>query len=98
MPADSADTQSAPVRSETFPPAVQSQWWLLLEEPGRSLCDFLCGQCGSGWDQDPSVLALGEYIDRVAVRRGHLHSININVSLTIEGKNNKLAGKQQRLN
>lgn len=70
MPADSADTRSAPVRSGTFPPAVRSQWWLLLEEPGRSLCDLPCGQ--SDWDRDPSVLALGEESDRAEVGRGHL--------------------------
>ncbi len=71
LPADSADTQSAPARSGTFPPAVRSQWWLLLEEPGRSLCDPPCGQ--SDWDQDPSVLASGEESGRVGVGSGHLY-------------------------
>lgn len=70
MPADSADTRSALVRSGTFPPAVRSQWWLLPEEPGRSLCDLPCGQ--SDWDQGPSVLALGEDSDRAEVGRGLL--------------------------
>lgn len=70
LPADSADTRSALVRSETFPPAVRSQWWLLPEEPGRSLCDLPCGQ--SDWDQGPSVLALGEDSDRAEVGRGLL--------------------------
>lgn len=71
LPAGSADIQSAPVRSGTFPPAVRSQWWLLLEEPGRSLCDLPCGQ--SDWDQGPSVLALGEDSDRAEVGKGHLY-------------------------
>lgn len=70
MPAGSADTQSAPVRSGTFPPAVRSQWWQLLEEPGRSLCDLPCGQ--SDWDQDPSALASGEESDQAGVGSDHL--------------------------
>lgn len=70
LPAGSADTQSAPVRSGTFLPAVRSQWWLLLEEPGRSLCGLPCGQ--SGWDQDPSALASGMDSDREAVGKRHL--------------------------
>lgn len=64
------DTQSALVRSGTFPPAVRSQWWLLPEEPGRSLCDLPCGQ--SDWDRGPSVLASGEESDRAEVGRGPL--------------------------
>lgn len=71
LPADSADTRFALVRSGTFPLAGRSQWWLLLEEPGRSLCDLPCGQID--WDRDPSVLALGEESDRAEVGRGHLH-------------------------
>lgn len=71
LPADSADTQSAPVRSGTFPLAIRSPWSLLLEEPGRSLCDLPCGQ--SDWDQDPSVLPSGEESDRAEVGRGHLY-------------------------
>lgn len=58
------------MRSGTFPPAVRSQWWRLLEEPGRSPCDLPCGQ--SDWDQDPSVLASGEESDRVGVGSDHL--------------------------
>lgn len=58
------------MRSGTFPLAGRSQWWLLLEEPGRSLCDLPCGQID--WDRDPSVLALGEESDRAEVGRGHL--------------------------
>ena len=71
LPADSADTQSAPARSGTFPPAVRSQWLLLLEERGRSLCDLPCGQ--SDWDQDPSVLASHGGSDRVEGGSGHLY-------------------------
>lgn len=70
MPADSADTQSAPVRSGTFPPAERSRWWLLQEEPGRSLCDLPYGH--SDRDPDPSVLASGGESDRVEVGSGHL--------------------------
>lgn len=58
------------MRSGTFPPAVQSQWWRLLEEPGQSLCDLPYGQ--SDWDQDPSALALGEESGRVGVGSDHL--------------------------
>lgn len=68
------DTQSAPVRSETFHPAVRSQWWLHLEEPGRSLCVLPCGQ--SDWDPDPYVLASAEQSDRAEVGRGHLKGMN----------------------
>lgn len=59
------------MKSETFHPAERSQWWLLLEEPGRSLCDLPCGQ--SDQDPGPSVLASVEESDQVVVGSGHLH-------------------------
>lgn len=58
------------MKSETFHPAERSQWWRLLEEPGRSLCDLPCGQ--SDQDPGPSVLALVEESDQVVVGSGHL--------------------------
>lgn len=61
------------MKSETFPPAERSQWWLLLEEPGRSLCDRPCGQSDQDLDPDPSALASVEESDQVVVEgSGHL--------------------------
>lgn len=69
MPADNVDRLSAPVWSGTFHPAVQLQWWLLLERPKPWLCVPPCGQSDLG--QGPSVLALGEDSDQVEEGNGH---------------------------